>query len=379
MKVRERHMLRQLSWVSVIIVAVSLSCGCAKKHSEVRPLPVRVAVVKAALNADGLSYSASIQPQSQVNVSFRTDGYIREIETRLDKNNFERILQPGDKVSKGEALAHIDTRQYDDNLQQADAQLSSARADLLAASATFRRAKALQKTASITGTDFDGAKRQYSSAEANVSRALASVDEAQLRLSETSLIAPFEGTILKRLIEVGTLVHAGTPGFVLANTRSVKAVFGVPDTVLSAVQLGASIAVMADAYPQQVFSGRVTDIGPAANERTRVFDITVTLANPGDELKPGMVTSLVLPLEIKHGSGVIVPLSSMVENPNNGNFSVFIVESGEPHPLAKRQDVKTSRVIGNNILVTEGLEQGQRVISTGANRVHDGQSLNVVE
>ena len=363
----------------VLLMGVCFLNGCDKQASPtLKPLPVRVTHVMPALAADGLSYSASIQPQSQVNVSFRTDGYIRDIETRIDPNGFERILQPGDVVKQGDVMAQVDTRQYQDNLQQAQAKLSSAKADLLNASQNFKRARALQKTNSITGTDFDTAQRQFSSAEANVQAGLAAVDAAQLHLSETALLAPFEGTVIKRLIEVGALVHAGTPGFVLANTRSVQAIFGVPDTVLAHVRLGAPISVITAAYPVTAFAGNVTDIAPAANERTRVFDITVTINNPQDKLKAGMVTSLVLPLETAQEAGVMVPLSSVVEDPGSGNFSVFVVAAGSPSPTAQRRVISVSRVIGNNILVTSGLRLNEQVVSAGANRVIDGQAINIV-
>ena len=131
------------------------------------------------------------------------------------------------------------------------------------------------------------------STTASVSGAQAQLSEANVALAYCSLQAPFNGWIVSRNVDLGTLVGPATNGFTVADTQSVKAVFGVPDTSISRVHLGQHLAITTDAFPQP-FDGRVSAISPAADPKSRVFSVEVTIANPRDRLKSGMIASLAL-------------------------------------------------------------------------------------
>ena len=104
---------------------------------------------------------------------------------------------------------------------------------------------------------------------------------------------PFSGWVLKRSVDVGTLVGPATNGFTLADTRSVKAVFGVPDTAMANVKLGSAQSVTTEALPGS-FSGHITSISAAADPKSRVYSVEVRIDNPRNELKAGMIASIIL-------------------------------------------------------------------------------------
>jgi len=93
--------------------------------------------------------------------------------------------------------------------------------------------------------------------------------------------------LLKRYIEVGTLARPGTKGFVLADVSSVKVLFSVPDVVLGDVSLGQEMEVTTESIPDRIFRGRITEIAPAANTRSRVFNVEITIQNPENLLSRG--------------------------------------------------------------------------------------------
>src|SRR5262249_32458949 len=96
-----------------------------------------------------------------------------------------------------------------------------------------------------------------------------------------------ECRISQRNVEIGSLVSAGATGFVLADTRSVKAVFGVPDTEVRRLRLGMPLVMMTEAYPGVQFAGRVTAVSPLADPKSRVYDVEVTVPNPQERLRIG--------------------------------------------------------------------------------------------
>ena len=172
-----------------------------------------------------------------------------------------RNIDQGDWVQKGTVLAVVRQQDYLDKVQQAKAQLARAQAEYDKAKLTFDRVSALYASQSATKPDYDSAQAQLASTTASVSGAQAQVSEANVALAYCELRAPFSGWVVKRNVDLGQLVGPATNGFTLADTQSVKAVFGVPDTSISRVRLGQHLAISTDALPQQ-FAGRVSAISP---------------------------------------------------------------------------------------------------------------------
>jgi len=184
--------------------------------------------------------------------------------------------------------------------------------------------------------------------------------------------------MLARNVEIGTLATAGTPGFTLGDVHLVKAVFGVPDTILGDVKLGKKQRVLTETYPQE-FVGQITAISPQADPKSRTFQVEVTLPNPHDLLKAGMVATLNLGQEKLQHPVLVVPLSAIVSvNDGSRKFSVFVVRQEGGKDVARRQDVQPGGSYGNKVAIISGVAPGDRVISNGAALVVDGQAVRVI-
>ena len=160
--------------------------------------PVRVVTAQALAEDVGLAYSAQVTPETQVDLAFRTDGYIALIMLVPGVGTTDRILQAGDKVVQGDVLARVQDEQYRDKAIKAQADLDKAQAALRKGEQDFKRATALNQTQSITAPDFDAARKEYETALAGVDGAQAQLDEANIKLADTALLAPMNGTILQR-------------------------------------------------------------------------------------------------------------------------------------------------------------------------------------
>jgi RND family efflux transporter MFP subunit len=353
--------------------------GCKQQNAaETLPLPVRTALVQPVAVGNGAKYSASIVPYAQVTLSFQSGGYVDSIRQVKSPSGGMRNVDQGDWVQKGTVLAVVRQQDYLDKVQQAQAQVARSQAEFEKAKLSFDRVSALYSSQSATKPDYDSAQAQLASTTASVSGAQAQLSEANVALDYCSLKAPFNGWIVSRNVDLGTLVGPATNGFTLADTQSVKAVFGVPDTSIGRVRLGQHLAITTDSFPQP-FAGRVSAISPAADPKSRVFSVEVTIPNPHDRLKSGMIASLVLDGLQLPQSVLVVPLAAVIRDPARASgFAVMIAEGGGETETARLRAVELGDIYGNMIAAKGGLTGGESVITTGVGLIKNGDKVRIL-
>lgn len=276
-------------------------------------------------------------------------------------------------------LAEVRPNDYREKSAEATSKLAEAQALVQKASQDFDRASRLFASQSITKPEFDSAKAQVDAARAKEQGAQAMVEEGQIALRDTELRSPLPGVVLKRLVEVGSLVGPGTPGFSVADTSSVKVVYGVPDTLVQKVKLGSAMTIAAEAAPGRVFHGRITAIAPNADARSRLFNVEITVPNPDGVLKVGMIASLEVPDARPAMPLDVVPISAIVRSKTDpAGYAVFVVETRGEQQVARIREVKLGEAHGNLIAVTSGVNPGEAVIVIGATLVADGQKVRII-
>jgi multidrug efflux system membrane fusion protein len=411
--------------------------GCREKTATAEQAPVAVKIKTVELNpiSRGVRYSANIEPVKQVELAFKVSGYLDRILQTRGVDGRLRDLQAGDVVTKGSALARIQPSEYAVKVSQAEAQTDEARATLAASRAQyseaqssvatgkaqlaeagaalekarldFDRAQRLLASESLTKADYDAAQSKFLAAEAShaaarsqvamleakeraagaqidtlrarISGAQAAVRAATIPLQDTELRAPLNGVVLEKSVEAGALVSPGKPGFVVADTTSVKAVFGVPDLTVGKLKLGGALSVTTESLPGVEFDGRITRIAPAADPKSRVFEIEVTIPNPRQALKAGMIASLAVATGETAAAAPVLPVSAIVRARHGGEqYAVFIVEEKEGKQIARYRRVKLGETLGDTIVALEGVSAGERVITSGATLTLDGQAVRII-
>jgi RND family efflux transporter MFP subunit len=364
---------------AALIAAVCLQVACSKATSENAQLvPVRVAEVRNIDTGSTNTYSANIQPYQQVDLSFKSNGYLASIRQVRDADGHVRNIDQGDKVTKGTVLATVQQDDFQQKLDQAKAQLAHAQAENDRAKLSFGRISTLYKVGAATQPDYDDTNAQVLSTQASVDNAKASVAEAQIALGYCELRAPFDSWVLKRNVDVGTLVGPATNGFTLADTRTVKAVFGVPDTAIARVKLGSPQTVTTEAVPGG-FSGHVTSISEAADPKSRVYSVEVRIDNPKNLLKSGMIASITIGVPSPPGGVTVIPLSAVIRSHNNPDgFAVYVPEGTGDTVRIHSQDVTLGNTYGNMIAVNSGVNVKDRVITSGTNMIKDGDEVRLI-
>ena len=366
----------------MLLLAIVMA-GCASsKPIQQAPQAVQTQRLEAnsANTSGGLRFSAVVTPDAEVPLSFRIPGYVIALKQVRGQDGRMRDIDEGDRVSKGAVLVRIRSSEYEDKVRQATSETAAAEAVALKAKLDFDRATRLYDSKSITKPDFDAAQAQYDASQEQVRAAQAQTSEAQIALRDTSLVAPFEGDIVKKSVDLGAFVGPGVPAFALAKTDLVKIVVGVPDTVVRSIKLGQPVEVTIDAFPTRTFHARISRMSSAADPVTRNFDVEVAIPNRDHLLKVGMIGSLQLAdgASEPRPSFLQVPLSAIVQA-KDGKYGVFVISNSNAGEVATLRSVEIGAVNGTDIAIVSGLSAGDQIITTGANLLKDGQRVEVVQ
>ena len=404
------------------------------KQAEKPPIPVKVAAVEVNTVGSGSRYSATIIPQTEVEMAFKVGGYVDALQKVRGVDGRMRDIQEGDRITTGAVLARVRQSDYHVTVKEAESQASeaksgvnvskaqydealsgiaSSKAELAEAEAgyvkaklDYERAEALFGSQSMTKANYDAAKAQYDSTAAQVTAARsqirmieakaesakaniqvvqarsqnaeAVVEEKRIPLQDTALRSPLNGVVLQKSIEKGTLVSPGTKAFTVADTSSVKAVFGVADVAVAEMKLGKVLSVESETIPGKEFRGQITSVFPAADKNSRAFNVEVTIANADYLLRPNMIVSLTVGAQPTVTGQSVVPLNAVIKGKNPGGYAVFVVVDQGGKLIALLREVKLGDSFGNTVVVTDGLKPGDRVITTGGTMVKDGDQVKVI-
>ena len=390
-----------------VLAAFSLMAGCSQKEAVVVAkslTPVRAFVVKTTAAAPEMRYAGSLEPNTQVTLSFRAPGAIEAIHHVRGVDGRPRAVETGDCLPAGTVLARIRKTEFEARTNAAQAQIGDAQASRAAAMAQvdeaqaalahaeldWGRAQKLLAGAAMTRAEADAAQARLDAARSRVEAARAQVRavdakiaaagavaaESQVGLGDTLLTAPFAACVVSRQAERGAFAQPGAPAFVLADLNRVKVVFHVPDTELARLKPGARVEATIEALANREIAATVQSIAPAADPVTRNFRVEAIAPNPGRELRAGLIASVRLPATAATAAPELtVPVSAIVRGSGDAAFAVFTIDGN----TLRRQPVTLGATRGNEVVITAGLTAGQRVVREGVAALVEGETVQVLE
>jgi RND family efflux transporter MFP subunit len=368
--------------VTAAAIAASVACNEVKGEARPEPRPVKLLEAKAPEVPNGARYAVNIQPYEQIALSFKGSGYVDSVLRRKGADGRSRPLQAGDYVTAGTTVARVRQEDYRERVSQAAFSLQELEIAQAKAKIDLERALFLFGAGAMTRPERDAAQAAFDQGAARIAAAKTQLNLATNALHDASLVAPVSGVVLERKIETGTLVNVGSVGFMLGDVSAVKAIFGVPDSVVHRIAPGQRLTVTTEAFHGSQFEGTVTTVAPSADSQTRVFDIEVTIPNRDGRLRPGMIGAVELSAGAEPtavGAVAALPLSAIVRSPKHeGQYTVFVVDGAGDELAAQARAVTLGPVQGNLVTVTSGLKAGERVIVMGAGVVNDGEMVRVI-
>jgi HlyD family secretion protein len=363
--------------VGLLLTIVVLG-GLAASGSSGKGVSVRTEKVGRRDLVSIVTASGKIEPKTKVEISADISGRVIQV-----------AVEEGQTVQAGDLLLRIDPTQYEAALRraeasvaQAQAQAAQARANVIQAQSALRRSEQLAsgREQLISAADLEQARTQAQVTQAQaeaarfaVSQAQASVQEAREALRKTTIVAPMAGRVVRKNIEVGETAIVGTmnnPGTVLmtvADLSVMEATVKVDETDVPRISLGDSAAVRIDAFPDQLFSGRVTRIANSAlqtaaaqagTEQSVDFEVVITLDNPPTELRPDLSATADVVTDSKHNALAVPIIAVTVRDPDGKKFRQDDAQDGPAAVVqqaeAASKNRKDAEVSGVFVLQDDG-------------------------
>lgn len=336
---------------------------------------VRVATVEASPAVMSVTLPGTTAPFAQANIYARATGYI-------DKRN----VDIGDHVEQGELLARLAVPELDDQISQNEATLNQlksaleqAQANLRLAQVTWDRERPVLDKGFVTKQQgsIDVENLHAQQAAVGVAEANIAAQENQLRVLHqnrdyASVVAPFEGVITQRNIDVGSLVQANTAAgtfmFEIMQTNVIRVFLYVPQDAAFGVAPGIDAIVRVPELPDREFAGKVTRFANALQSSTRTLQTEIDIPNPDGALPPGVYCSVELKIPRKTPS-FVVPAEAIIFN--RDGLQVAVVNDGK----SEIRKLRVTHDLGTSVEADAGVKAGEQVILNPPVTLLDGDKV----
>jgi RND family efflux transporter MFP subunit len=282
-------------------------------------------------------------------------------------------VDTGDVATVDRTVVTLEATDYQLALNEAQANLLSIRARYVAAQNAFQRAGQLLPDNVITPEYYEKIEADFKAVQAGVTQAEAVVDIHRRRLEKTVIKAPFDGLVIRRLVETGQNINVGDPVMAIADMLSMRVKIHVNEQDYVHLDHTDSVTVLIEAYPERSFPGQVDRIGVKADPQTNTFEVEVLVDNPDLLLKAGLTATVnIIVDEVR--DAIMIPQGCVLFRENRQE--VFVVtDAGR----AAVREVKLGRVDGSSVMVLEGVVSGDKLVTTGSQYLKDGDRVVVAE
>lgn len=347
-------MKKTLIYIGVALALIALVVFQLKSNKETtvkrvyhydkeQAINVQAITLKFESVNNDISYTGTFEPNKETKISAEIQGKINSV-----------LVDLGSVVKKGQSLIQLDNSLLKLQLQTAEIQIEGLENDV-------KRYTILAKADAIQGVQLEKTTLALKSAK---------VQKATLieQINKTNIVAPFSGIVTAKLTEEGAFAAPGIPLLQITDISQLKFTVNVPEQELSQFETNQQYALSADAYPQTVLSGRVTMTGSKANMGNS-FPVQFSVNNTADlKIKSGMFGKVQLKND-KEKQHLIIPASAIIGT--NIQPQVYLVNKGK----AILQDITISFRFQNKVLVSNGLTEGDVVITNGFINLFDGANV----
>jgi RND family efflux transporter MFP subunit len=414
--------LRKAALAAAVAGIAFLATGCGEEavEAEAPVRPVKTVTLGESEGTSTRTFPGTLRASERAQLSFRVSGPLVKLP-----------IKEGSQVRKGDLLAQIDSRDFEtavqnleaqlatlraerrsmdqarpEDIRRAEADVAAARARLLEATANFRRYQRLYENDNVSKAEFDQRRAARDVAEADVAtseetlqiaRSGARVEDieameariraltAQLRmaqddLEDTTLRAPYTGTVAERYVENFEFVRAQTPILSLQNTEIMELVAQIPETVVAGGRRE-NQSEWPDFYatfpslPDQRVKAQITEIATEADAVTRTYSVIFQLPQPSrGTILAGMTGEIHLAEQAAGGAGFNVP-SAAVFTDSGGEVSVWKVDSSG---TISKVRVSITNMTGGSATIAEGVQAGDTIVTAGASFLSEGQRVRPI-
>jgi len=347
-----------LALTATLVGLLVFTTGCndgqaSNSASETAARPatrVETLLLEPTSFTDIIEITGSVEALDDATLSAQTDGPVT------------MLVDRGTRVQKGEPVATIDA-------EEAKAAVEQAKARYELAQDRFERQQPLYQDSVISALEFEQVRSERNQARA-------ALQQAQTRLANATVDAPFNGSIEERFLEVGEQAAPGSRLARLVNTRRVKITAGVPERYANDIQRGTPVQLDFRRYDAGVRTAEVTFVGNTIDPESRTFPIEVTVSNEDRTLKPEMGVKLRVTRAVLD-STIVIPRTAVLRDETGTH--VYVVDRSDTTAVARNRDIALGPETGGQVVADSGLTAGDEVIIVGQNNVSPGAPLEIVQ
>lgn len=343
------------------ISLLSLSACSAGKPAEKALVRVEVQPVALADVTDSVTLTGDIQARKVTEHAFRVSGKL-----------IKRYVDVGDRVRAYQVLARLDPREQKTDLASANAEVAMRESRLHLAEQNYQRQQVLLPKGYTNLSEYQKARSNLESARADLAALHAQRANARDQVTYTELFAIADGVITARHAEEGQVVQTATPVFSLAHDGEREAVFSAYESLLSADQTGRQVTVTALGQPGIPLTGTIREITPMVSAANGTLRVRVAL--PDNAAAPSLGSVVRARLQTQSQRAFALPWSALSRT--QGQPAVWRVDAQARVALVR---VTVLRYEQGQVVVSEGLSEGDRVVSRGQQFLYPGQQVEVVE
>ena len=332
------------------LLAVLMICSCSeKKESKVKaPTRVKTEVVGEATINTQPQYVGIVEEHEGTAVSFTGMGVVKRM-----------LVNEGQAVSRGQLIAEMDDTQARNLLNGAEAAMTQANDAL-------ERFKMLHDNGSLPEV-------QWVEVQSKVAQAKSQYEIAKKNLADCRLTAPVSGIVGKKLVGAGETAMPSQAVVTILDISSVKVKVSIPEAEVSSITASTPTIINVEAAEKQVAGGKI-EKGIQADALTHTYEVRINVQNTDRKLLPGMVASVSFGSEQvrKSGSGMTLLPVTAVQKKADGSLFVWTVAKDS---TAHRTTVSTGLPQGNRMLITNGIENGVRIVTEGYQKLSEGSKV----
>jgi multidrug efflux system membrane fusion protein len=355
-------------WLAPALALLLAACGGKDAEPVARP----VLVVQPGEAGLGITaYAGEVRAREEPPLGFRIGGKLAR-----------RLVDVGDKVVAGQALAELDASDVALQLEGSRAQLASAEADLALAKAELDRHKHLFDQQLISRSLYETRQAQYAAAAARTRQARAQASVSGNQAGYAVLRAPRNGVVAQRLVDVGQVVAAGQAVYVIAAEGEREVAIAVPEQQVARFKPGMPLAVELWAQPGRRLPATLREIAPAADPQTRTYAARVSFDGAAAGAEVGQSARVYA--QAAGTQSLAVPLSALVEH--DGRPVVWVVREVAPaseghaaKTVVRPAPVKIGPYGETSVPVLEGLAATDWIVAAGAHLLQDNQPVRPVD
>lgn len=335
--------------ILITLAAAMLMTACGSKDTSSattgqnteKAAPVVSIVTAQSEDVDVTNtFTSNVEP-------FATNNIVSQAAGRIVSINVE----VGDKVRKGQLLAKMD-----------EVNLAKTRLQYINDSTELARLTELYKIGAVAQSDYDMAKLSHNITKRTYNNLL----------ENTYLRSPLNGVVTARNYDQGDMYSMAQPIFVVQQITPVKMLVNVSESLFTLVNTNMEFDVTVDAYPEEVFKGKVNLIYPTVNSATHTFPVEVICENKDQRLRPGMFARVTATFGTNHN--VVVPDIAVVKQQGSGEHFIYVLNADNTVTYTK---VELGRRLGNRYEILSGINEGDQIVTEGQARLKNGVSVTV--